>query len=217
MGDRGTAWIGTWYPPTDSMDEVQSKREIEEYAKRQLPPGWSLQGQMEQCPESKRYHYQFMLKTPQVRFSAVVKQTDKAHIELAKNKAAVEKYVRKEESRIATIEAGQAIPSIFEYQGMVAKKWRNERYLEMCKQLPREDINEVAMLYLDSLVAEDIASGMRGPEWIATNPMWRNAWKKFWRVIIEREHGTRTQGSEEGSGQTSEEGSSPAQPGDSSE
>lgn len=43
------------------------------------------------------------------------------------------------------------------------------------------------MDYLDMLVGEDIMNGVCGIEYIAINPMWRSAWKKFWRQMIARE------------------------------
>lgn len=146
-------------------------------------------GQMEQGAEG-TIHYQGMLTTPQVRFSAVKKLYPRAHIEVAKNRKALAAYVQKEDTRIESVTSTH-IPSIFEYQTIIAKKWNEDEYQEYCRVLSRKDRDDVAMLYLDSLVAKDIANGQRGAEWIATNPMWRNAWKKFWRVIITRENAPR--------------------------
>lgn len=191
MSIRGTCWSVTWYPPTDSMNYEVSKAEIEAYSKRQLAPGWKLQGQMEQCPDTKRYHFQAMLKTPQVRCSAVINAMDKAHIELAKNKSALASYVTKEESRVATIESTQAIPTLFEYQGMIAEKYVEEEckaFIAKRMELTewKEQYGEAFVKYIDSLVAKDIKSGRRGAEYIAVNPMWRSAWKLFGPEIISR-------------------------------
>lgn len=191
MTDRATVWSITWYPPTDSMSEAISKCEIEEYAKRQLPPGWKLKGQMEQCPETLRYHFQGMLKTPQTRFGAVQRMMDKAHIEAARNKDGLAKYVEKEESRVAKIDCANNIPTLFEYQTIIAEMWVEEEFKFLWqKEIERPcrlaDVNEVAMSYIDSLVEKDIEEGRRGAEFIAINPMWRASWKKFWRVIINR-------------------------------
>lgn len=149
-------------------------------------PGWRMVGQIEQGHEG-TVHYQGMLSTPQVRFSAVKKIYPRAHIEVAKNKKALEKYVQKEDTRVQSVQS-DTIPSIFEYQTIIAKRWSETGYAAVVAAFPRKDRDELAMLYLDSLVAQDIATGRRGAEWIATNPMWRNAWKKFWRVIIQREN-----------------------------
>ena len=130
-------------------------------------------------------HYQGMLRTPQTRFAAVKKQFPRAHIEVARNKVALEKYVHKEETRKEVIES---IPTLFEYQGIIAEKWVENDFVKMAESFPNKLPDEVAMLYLDSLVARDIESGRRGAEFIAINPMWRSSWKIFWRSIINR-HG----------------------------
>lgn len=158
-------------------------------AVRQCPvPGWKVQGQLEKG-ENGTEHFQGMLRTQQVRFSAVKKVYPRAHIEAARNSKALEQYVNKEETRLAVVES-EHIPTIFEYQTIIAKKWREDEYEEMVRAFPRKDRDDIAMLYLDSLVSQDISDGARGAEWIATNPMWRNAWKKFWRSIIKRENAT---------------------------
>jgi len=208
---RGTMWgPNTYYPPT-SMELEQAKSEIEEWVlSKKLPPGWKFADgcNVEQCPTTGRYHYQFFVTTPQVRKSAVIKELSPAHIELCRNRKAVATYCRKEDTRVASVDAPASIPTIFEYQTVIAKRWKDEEFQEMVRARgPLKDRDDTAMLYLDSLVAQDIANGQRGAEWIATNPMWRNAWKKFWRVIIERENGSRTQGSEEGHAEGTEDAS----------
>lgn len=191
MSDRATRWSVTWYPTTNSMDYDIAKKEIEEYAQRPLGPGWQIEGQMEQCPETGRYHYQALLKTPQVRMSAVIRAMDKAHIEISKNAKGLEQYVHKPETRVAEIEKSQKIPSIFEYQGIIAKQWVEEDFQcrwQAAKKLEKmPDINDVAMKYIQSLVSADIRNGRRGAEWIAVNPMWIQCWKNFWRDIITRD------------------------------
>lgn len=191
--DRATSWSVTWYPPTDSLNEVVSKREIDAYVARDLPPGWQVTGQMEQCPTTMRYHYQGYLKTTQSRKAAVIKMMDKAHIEKAYNAKGLERYVHKQETRVAEIATSEKIPTLFEYQGIIANKWREEEYKALwdvtIAHLAAGDIpdtDEVAMRYLDKLVADDIESGRRGAEFIAINPMWRSSWKRFWRSIIKR-------------------------------
>lgn len=178
MGDRATCWSITINNPTDEDMKV---------VRNPPAPGWKMVGQMEQGTEG-TMHYQGMLSTPQVRFSAVKKIYPRAHIEIAKNKRALEAYVQKEDTRVEGVKS-DSIPSIFEYQVIIAKRWKEDGFQEYVKQFPRKDYDDVAMLYLDSLVTQDIANGQRGAEWIATNPMWRNAWKKFWRAIITRENG----------------------------
>lgn len=178
MGDRATCWSITINNPTD--DDMKHVR--------QCPvPGWTVIGQIERGEEGTE-HFQGMLRTPQVRFSAVKKIFPRAHIEIARDREALKKYVTKEATRVAAVDT-QHIPSVFEYQGVIARQWVEEDFQTMLREAPPgHDINEIAMVYLDSLVAQHIENGQRGVEWIATNPMWRTAWKRFWRSIINREH-----------------------------
>jgi len=172
------------------MDRDKSEQQIQDYARRQLPPGWKIEGQMEQCPETLRYHYQALLKTNQQRFKAIKDVMGNAHIEAAKSKTALTKYVSKQETRIAEIAANNGIPTIFEYQNIIAGRWDNaefdRRYNAAIERRRPFDSSDIAMDYLDHLVSEDIERGIRGIEFIAINPMWRSSWKKFWRSIIAR-------------------------------
>lgn len=154
-----------------------------------LPARWKLEGQLERGDEG-TLHYQGMLNTPQVRFSAVKKVFPRAHIEVARNKQALAKYVHKEETREAAV---TAIPTLFEYQSIIAAAWEQDEYSARwqlaCEHATPTNLpcpDEVAMQYIDSLVAADIEYGRRGAEFIAINPMWRSSWKKFWRSIIKR-------------------------------
>jgi len=169
--ERHSAWSITINNPTDIEVEVNT-------------PGWKLEGQYEEGAEGTR-HFQGLLKTPQVRFSAVKKVFPRAHIEAARNVAALQNYVHKDETRVDVYTPG-AIPTIFEYQTQVAAAWSVEEFARMSENVLEDKIDDIAMLYLDMLVKRDIEAGKRGCEWIAINPMWRSSWKKFWRSIIKR-------------------------------
>lgn len=152
-------------------------------------PGWKLSGQYEEGEEGTR-HFQGMLITPQVRFSAVKRVFPRAHIEIARNRQALEKYTTKEETRVATYEA-TGVPSLFQYQDNICKAFDRDEYNRRCQDpkyyhLYKGDNSEILLNYVDELIAEDIRAGMRGIEFIAVNPMWRSSWKKYGRSIIER-------------------------------
>lgn len=187
MGDRGTCWSITINNPRE--DDLNLS----------LPAGWTLQGQPEKGKEGTE-HFQGMLTTPQVRFSAVKKVLPRAHIELARNRKALAQYVKKDETRNGEyIVMNSAIPSLFEYQTQVASKFNLDLLLKLHKErmdawvaskdarIKCPDLDELAMDYLDRIVANDIENGVRGIEYIAINPMWRSSWKKFWRHIIKRD------------------------------
>lgn len=179
--ERGTCWSITINNPTD--DDL----------KPSFPNNkWVMKGQIEQGKEG-TVHYQGMLTTPQVRFSAVKKALPRAHIELAKNRQALEKYVQKEDTRVAVVQnIHNNIPTLFDYQHTVASKWDDEEFRTFCAKYDNDYIikhgmGEIALLYVDTIVAKDIEDGMCGIEYIAINPMWRSAWKKFWRQMVRRE------------------------------
>lgn len=173
--ERATCWSITINNP----EEVEYKVE--------LPAAWVLEGQLEKGEVEGTLHFQGMLKTPQVRFSAVKKIFPRAHIEVARNRKALEKYVNKVETRVEKVEKNESsLLTLFQYQSVIAEYWDNDNFLEWAKKFSNKSQDEVAMLYLDSLVAEDIEAGRRGAEFIAINPMWRASWKSFWRSIIKR-------------------------------
>lgn len=174
--DRASCWSITINNPTE--DEVKCHM-----------PGWTLEGQYEEGEEGTR-HFQGMLKTPQVRWTAVKRVFPRAHIEIAKNKKALEAYVHKSETRVAEY-SGSSVPNMFQFQDTIAGDWNQEEFSrrlsnEEYTRIYKHDINEMALVYVDELVATRIEQGGRGLEFIAINPMWRSSWKKFWRNIIKR-------------------------------
>jgi len=60
--------------------------------------GWQVDGQLEKGTEGTP-HYQLIVRTGQVRFSAVKKQFTRAHIEVCRNPAALQQYVHKQDTR----------------------------------------------------------------------------------------------------------------------
>ena len=186
MTERATCWSITINNPT------------EQDLKPSLPAGWSMTGQIERGEEEGTEHYQGMLKTTQVRFTAVKKVFPRAHIEVARNRSALEKYVHKDETRIATVPDNKSVvPSLFDYQHTIAARWDDNVFYQRVQQRrdyedehkgeKYQEEDDLAMDYLDFMVSEDIRNGVCGVEFIAINPMWRSAWKKFWRSMIARE------------------------------
>lgn len=177
MSERGCCWSITINNPTESDTKCDH-------------PGWSLDGQYEVGTEGTR-HFQGILKTgKQVRFSAVKRVFPRAHIEVARNRKALEAYVKKEDTRVGEFQRTE-IPNMFVFQDTIAEAFDMEevkrRWLdEDISKMYKHDINEMVLAYTDELVAQHICAGGRGLEFIAINPMWRSSWKKFWRYIITR-------------------------------
>lgn len=107
MSQRGSAWSVTINNP-QSQDE--------EYMNLARQRGWKVEGQLEVGTQGTP-HYQLLVKTPQVRFSAVKKAFPRAHIELARNVDALQTYVHKEETRQAEL------PSRSEMYPSMQKLW----------------------------------------------------------------------------------------------
>lgn len=181
---RATCWSITVNNPTDA-----------DY-KMELPSGWALTGQLEKGAEG-TVHYQGMLTTPQVRFTAVKKVFERAHIEVAKNKSALSKYVKKSDTRLAECEDNISnIPTLFNFQHTIALEWDDVEFAVFTEQFDddfvgKNGMGEIALRYVDSLVAKHIEAGVNGVEYIAINPMWRSAWKKFYRPMVARERNAR--------------------------
>jgi hypothetical protein len=172
--DRATCWSITINNPTE--DDLYPT----------LPAKWVQQGQIEMGAEGTQ-HFQGMLTTPQVRFSAVKKVFPRAHIEVARNKQALSAYVQKEETRLESVpNRSSNIPTLFDYQHTIAKRFDMVVFMEQCETEDKVPSDHV-LDYIDALVAEDIVKGVCGIEYIAINPMWRSAWKKFWRAMVQRE------------------------------
>jgi len=113
MSQRGTCWSVTINNPVAcDEDAISSARQRS---------GWSVEGQLEQGTNGTP-HYQLMVKTPQVRFSALKKQFPRAHIELARNKEALAEYVKKDDTRVAELpQSSEQYPSLQRMWDMFAE------------------------------------------------------------------------------------------------
>jgi len=185
--DRATCWSIT--------QQVKSTEEGKLFMEQQIPPGWKLKGQVEEAPTTGQLHLQLMLKTPQVRFSAVKRQFPKAHIEQAIDAHALALYVQKNETRVMAVQQTEA-PTIWQFSEMVVnrvdiaemiyyiKQWRA---LEMDAIVYWDDATPEEMLrYVDILVGRFVHEGIRGAEFMGINPMFRSAWKTYGKSMTMR-------------------------------
>ena len=86
LTNKSTMWSGTQFNIKAFADQQNAAAQQQ----------WTCLGQLEECPETKRPHYQFAIKTPHIRMSQVVKTFPGAHIEVCRNKDALLQYVAKE-------------------------------------------------------------------------------------------------------------------------
>jgi len=153
--------------------------------------GWELKGQKEQGVGGLE-HYQLMLKTPQVRFSAVKKAFATAHIEIARNPAALELYVMKLETRVAPLPNSQEkYPSLSKYWDLVFDHVNAQNYLDFTgsklawwRDAPAYP-NVDPLVVLDAATAALIEDGYV-VESIACNPSTRSSFKKYSFSIFQR-------------------------------
>lgn len=173
---RGTTWSITLNNPTqDDEDRMELARQ----------KGWKIDGQLEVGAEGTP-HYQLILKTPQVRFSAVKKAFPRAHIQLARNPAALEAYVHKADTRAGDLpQKTELYPS-------------QKRFFELVWEVilaDSEDSSEFRRSKnnrLDSprnaLFKATSALIRRGyvVEGIAVNPMTLATWVQFHNALLDR-------------------------------
>lgn len=202
MDNRASAWSVTINNPTpQDYEEVDLARQ----------KGWKVEGQLEKG-ETGTYHLQLMVRTPQVRFSAVKKTFSRAHIEPARNPVALANYVTKAETRVGQLPTGSdKYPSLSKFWQLIGQElnhghptWtdddkeafhhpdlmhpddgypRNKAFL-FSKDADRLMWND-PLKYLDSATEELIGRGYY-VEHHASNPAVRSSFKKWWRSILYR-------------------------------
>jgi len=104
---KASCWSVTINNPSDADEEdISTARQ----------KGWIVDGQLEKG-DSGTPHYQLIVRTGQVRFSAVKKQFPRAHIEVARNPSALQQYVHKDETREGALKTDQ------KYYPSLASTW----------------------------------------------------------------------------------------------
>lgn len=169
---RASAWSVTINNPIEADEEnIALARQ----------KGWKVEGQKEQG-EQGTVHYQLLVKTPQIRFSALKKQFPRAHIEPARNVAALEQYVNKEDTRIGELKQDQEkYPSLQKLWDMFYD-WIKEKNLNLaCESWG----NEKWLRYFDWFINDAIIAGYV-VETMGVNPQVRACVKQYGRSLIVR-------------------------------
>lgn len=176
MSDRATCWSVTINNPLPADDE--------NIARAKQRSGWKVEGQLEQG-ENGTKHYQLMVKTPQVRFSAVKSMFPRAHIEIARNVKALAEYVHKSDTKIADLPENDKYPSI-------TKLWDLfHMFLETCRDTISNDENE-RLCQFDAFINCYIERGYN-LETMGVNPQIRSCVKKYGPALIFRAEKIRRQ------------------------
>lgn len=195
MSQRSSHWSLTVNNPTAAdYEQINLARQR----------GWKITGQQEVGAEGTP-HLQLHLATPQVRFAAVKKVFTRAHIEPARNMAALEAYVNKEETRAGALPvANEMYPSLSKFWQLCYSKlvewnwllagddgWWKEAYstLDYRPYYQRENLTqaenyEFAMLVLKELFRVLIREGYHVDQY--WSPPVQNLWKNFHFAILVR-------------------------------
>lgn len=174
MGDRASCWSITINNPVQADEDNIAKA-------RQR--GWKVEGQLEKGKEGTP-HYQLCVKTPQVRFSALKKQFPRAHIEIARNRTALESYVVKEDTREAPLKVSQDMyPSrekVFD--------WWAEYYYRMANIAAETSLRKKdwpLLSWWDAFICKRIEEGYY-VEGIGVDPQTRSIVNRYTDAILNR-------------------------------
>jgi len=183
-----TVRANTW-SVTLNMKTVKQET-CDEMIQQARSAGWKVTGQLE---KGETPHYQMMVQTPQVRFSAVKKMFPTGHIEPARNKQALAKYVTKEDTRIGAlpehdetyVTASRLWDMIYRYNDAIGLWDRTTDEVRCYKEHEQRALERDPLAFYDRMIGYFIRQGYF-VDMLATNPAIRSFWKKFWRDILER-------------------------------
>lgn len=171
MSERATCWSVTINNPTKTDDE--------NIAMVKQKSGWAVYGQKEVGANGTE-HYQLMITTPQVRFSAVKKAFPRAHIEVARDRKALTKYVNKEDTRVAGLPTDNKYPSLQTLWDMFAEFVNNKKYRCLIDTSPDRRLE-----IFDDFIRDAIDKGFM-VETMGVNPQMRSSVKQYGENIVFR-------------------------------
>lgn len=170
---RATCWSVTINNPTEADEEAIA---------RCRQSSWKVEGQLEKG-EGGTLHYQLLVRTPQVRFSAVKKQFPRAHIEVARNQSALANYVTKEDTREAQLPTAQEMyPSLSKFWSLVIHEIDS---YDQTADLYNDPHLPLDLTTLDYATERLICKGYH-VESTSVNPQVRASWKRFAKSIAYR-------------------------------
>lgn len=172
--ERATCWSVTINNPISADDE--------NIAIAKQKSGWHVEGQLEQGEEGTP-HYQLMVKTPQVRFSAIKKLFPRAHIEVARNAKALAEYVHKDDTRIAELpKDNDKYPTMERFWDLFYEYYETARNNVDFEGIETPDTR---LQLLDNFVSHQIQHGSF-VETFGVNPQTRSSVKKYLPSIFIR-------------------------------
>lgn len=174
MDTRATAWSVTM-----NMKNIP-KDKCEEYIGRARQNNWNVEGQIEEGEQGTQ-HYQLLVRTPQVRFSAVKKMFPTAHIEVCRNVSALKNYVHKSDTRVEEIKS-------VENKFISYKDVRDKFFTWVVEygESQVEDFQRRSELW-DQFIEQSIGEGIEC-DVIGVNPQYRSCIQKYWNGYLRRQN-----------------------------
>lgn len=154
---------------------------------KNMPENWSLEGQIEQGVDSQqKLHAQLFLKTEQTRGTKITKYFPNCYIDEAQRPFALQKYVHKEETRVAEFKTVENRSPQWQVVRDKFFDWliENEQFYAHIK----DDLDERCSPRLekwDQFITLSIAEGMN-VELVGVNPQYRSAIRRYWLGFITR-------------------------------
>lgn len=176
--DRATRWsITVWMPPyTKETANDMINQAIQSHL------GWSIEGQLEKGAETGKLHYQLMLKTTQVRHSAVRRAFPSCHVESARNSEALKNYVHKDETREGEFKT-------VENRYLTWTEVRKQFYQWIIRNNHHENSymmdDEQRLQLWDTFIGTTIREGLES-HLIGVNPQYRSAIIRYWNDDVYR-------------------------------
>lgn len=163
--------------------------------------GWKVMGQKEKGKEGTE-HYQLLVRTPHIRFSAVKKVFPTAHIEPARNTKALEQYVKKSDTRVGNlpeedssfVTTARLWDMIYElYNVPHAYGWdKTVEEVVLFREHDHMKLVREPLEFFDKCISHFIRRGIN-VDMLAINPGVRAFWKKFYPDILFRSRATSRQ------------------------
>jgi len=151
--------------------------------------GWGIEGQVEGGEKEGTPHYQFYVRTPQIRFSAVKKVFPTANIQKARNVAALKQYVHKDKGRL---EEFKTVDMKF-----IQFKDIRDRFFDwvLATYYPEEEeveLNDADYMGIwDKFIGMSIAEGIEC-DVIGVNPQYRSCIQRYWKSYVHRQKDRQT-------------------------
>lgn len=175
------AWSITINNPTDADLESWKHAKALHWVKEAI-------GQLEKG-ENGTLHIQGLLKTDKVRFSQVKRAFPRAHVEPARNLPALEAYVQKSETKVATIVTAK-IATASDIQRQLHSEvleFRDRYHPGLSFPEIRSQIEKNWEAFLDSAVEKLMLQGYYGAEFVVCNPQVRGAYRRYIYPMVMRD------------------------------